>query len=363
VASYLCIERPLRAWRWTPLLSMFVAVGIAFWIQFLKASSKVYAGGPQLIAGFAPLTVRGPLYSVNQKSTSPSGDDKYRNVQFVLPESRPDLTEGIRRRYGKDALDVMVLGDSHSLMFAPQIDDILRTLKLSGTFFCADAIAPDLFRDSYLPNEHFGTLGQIQEYDQARRRILEVKSPKVVVWIQRYDGRRFDEVRASIEFILRRSACVFVQQPPVLNIGDRCTLDVFGYYKNVAGKALSELRIMEKRQTRAQRERFEQELLACFKVDARFTWFETNKELTSLDCRTRWWDGKEKLFYLDDDHLSEYGVQLFRKRLEEAILKALALDLDHPDQSLAVEDSGPKNDAWALGADKVHKTRSSHHAP
>jgi hypothetical protein len=38
----------------------------------------------------------------------------------------------------------------------------------------------------------------------------------------------------------------------------------------------------------------------------------------------RWWDGAGALYYIDDNHLSEFGASLVTARLEAAVRKALA---------------------------------------
>ena len=203
------------------------------------------------------------------------------------------------------------------------IDALLQERRLRGCFFCADAVAPDLFRDKYVANEYFGTGEEIKAYDESRKRIIECLRPKVVIWIQRYDGRKFSEMRSTLEFILSRTTCIFIQQAPVLNIGDRCAADVFGYYRNVQQIALESLRIAENPAIYAKRHEFEEALLKNFGHDSRFEWFETNEDLLSGENRVRWWDGNGKLYYLDDDHLNEYGTELFKSRLAAVLLRVI----------------------------------------
>jgi peptidoglycan/LPS O-acetylase OafA/YrhL len=326
--SFWVVERPLRIWRPTPWAcgAAFGALLIGSALIQAQLVSKIHRSRG-LTAGFAPLEVRGRLYSVNQNNElSVAVREKYKHVNFLLPEKPAPIAQGVIRSYGARGMDVAVMGDSHSLMFAPLIDDILRSNHLNGCFFCADGTAPDLYKDKYDPSAGFGTAAQCKEYDEARRDFLDAQRPKVVVWIQRYDERKFHDLRPSIQYIVDRSVCLFLQQVPVLNIGDRSAIDVFGYFKNVAGRRLDDLNIVEKPLIRAQREEFEHDLLTAFKGSDRLQWFETSKELVAANGRIRWWNGLDRIYYLDDDHLSEYGVQLFRTRLERAIVSLTAAE-------------------------------------
>ena len=109
----------------------------------------------------------------------------------------------------------------------------------------------------------------------------------------------------------------------MLNIGNNPTAETFGYYRNFARTPLSGLNIVEKRSVAGNRKRFEEGIRGAFHTNANFVWFDTSRELTASNNRIRWWDGVSRLYYRDDDHLTEYGAELFRERLEEAIVKVV----------------------------------------
>jgi len=90
--------------------------------------------------------------------------------------------------------------------------------------------------------------------------------------------------------------------------------------------------VAEPRSIGADRHNFETALLSKFGQNKKFVWFPTQTELTAPDGHIKWWDGVSKLYYLDDDHLSEYGVDLFRDRLEKLILEKLNLAADNSPQ-------------------------------
>lgn len=332
-ASYACVEGPSRAWRGTSWAGACAFAGILATLGLMRPNSvSTTYGTADLAAGFAPITVRGPLFGV-QTTWPESAREKFKHLHLLFPDSAPSLDEGVTRAYGTAQIDVLVLGDSHSVMFAPLVDEILRERRLTGRFFCAAGIQPDLFRKKYTSATDIGTADDWRRYDAAQKRIVDTCRPSLVLWIQRYDGRQCAEILRSIEYISQRSTCVFFQQAPVLNIGDVCALDVFGYYRNVAHKPLGQLLISETKRTRLQRDQFEQTLLSAFRGNEGFKWFNTSEELLASDGSVRWWDGVDKLYYIDDDHLSEYGVGLFRARLEELIVSTVATT--HPPTRIA----------------------------
>jgi len=322
--SYAVIERPFRAWKWTPLASAFTMIGM---MGFTSWSGLTQRTGTQLAEGFAPITVAGRLYSVNQNvKLSPAALKKYASVRMLAPEHPNPVDEGVVRPGISNApLGVLVFGDSHSTMFAPMIDQILLKHRISGRFVIANAADVRLFKDRYEDSPNFGSAADVRRYDETRKKLLEVQRPKLTIWIQRYDPFTFQDMESSIQYVMARSTCIFLQQAPVLNTGDYCTIDVFGYLRNVAHKDLTQIRVVEPRSVGVKRRRFEDALLSKYGQNPHLIWFPTEAELTAPDGRVKWWDGVSKLYYLDDDHLSEYGVQLFRDRLEKLILEKLNL--------------------------------------
>jgi hypothetical protein len=132
--------------------------------------------------------------------------------------------------------------------------------------------------------------------------------------VTRYDTGVFADLRETLDAIVANTHLVFVQQPPVLNIGDRGVPGAFAEYRRRLG-SFDALDIHERRQEMASRRRFETELKRHFAGSISFTFFETETEFVTENGRIRWWDGRSRVYYLDDDHLSEAGVDRFAERL------------------------------------------------
>jgi hypothetical protein len=322
ITSYYLLEKPLRVWHGTPVFAGSAFIGLVLSVVFCDfLPARPLLKESSAMVGFAPVTTYGQLYSANPKSElAPSVQEKYKKVQMPLP-----VEKGILRTYGSASIDVLVFGDSHALALANSINNILINKKLTGCFICADAVSPELFRKSYRPIPSFGSSAELEAYDNVRRKFLEQQKPKLVIWIQRYISKAsmkgsFD----SIKLILAQSKCLFIQQVPILNIGDVCTVDAFEHYCNFMNIPPKDLNICEKNTDHQLRLQLETSLLSHFDGNKGFLWFDTNKFFVNKMGRIKWWDGINKLYYVDDDHLSDDGAGLLQEELQNIIVETLS---------------------------------------
>ena len=145
----------------------------------------------------------------------------------------------------------------------------------------------------------------------------------MVIWASRYDAAQFEDYVASLELVLKESRCIFVQQPPVLNFGlGLSTVDWLGIY-NHRGFNVSQLNVVEKNSFLLKRNSFESKLLTMFGRSERFTFLPTEDVFSLPEGRVRWWDGGSRIYYIDLDHLSAFGVDLLKEKLGAAINAAL----------------------------------------
>lgn len=317
-ASYRWVESPLRLYQFTPVLSFAVAMLLLLGMGGLKQKHLMGRFESVDTSLFAPITDRGPLYQPSKKGVT----YKSRHVRTIVRESSDQGNVGTTRKYGGGSLDVMVVGDSHALRMAFIVDEWLRTRNLTGKFFCDDNLKPS-FLDMELGNNTRWSPDQ-EDLVVAARKAFDFEHPKLVVWVSRNDRRKYEDFAPALRRILETTPCIFVQQPPVLNIGDGlCTIDQFGYYKIKLGLDLNKLNIVEKRSVTLKRKSFDMGLLAEFGANNRFIYVETTTAFLQPDGKIRWWDGVSKINYIDDDHLSEYGAELLKPRLLLALDQAI----------------------------------------
>lgn len=124
--------------------------------------------------------------------------------------------------------------------------------------------------------------------------------------------------------MLRHTRLIVVQQPPRLDMPDLCTVDYFAFLRDRKGVSLPELVVRASIPAKESCAQFEDRLLTCFGGDPNFVFVRTDDLFARPDGSVRWWDGSGALYYIDNNHLSEFGALLVAPRVEVAIRKALA---------------------------------------
>jgi peptidoglycan/LPS O-acetylase OafA/YrhL len=323
LGSYYAVERPLRKWRHTPWLSLGIGLlllGAALWFRLPPPVADT--GSEFKSVEFAPMVIRGHRFTLNPAMVnSATFRAKYSKVKFEISEQAPSFETGVLRMGASTNLDMVMFGNSHAMVVASAVDRILASNRLSGAFFIADGVSPRLDREPKR-DEPGLFAAELERYDRARLDVL-ARRPSVCVLAMRYDWDGFEDIRATLDQIVAHSHLVFVQQPPCLNIGDKCTVEAFDDYGRRLG-SFAPLNIRERRQSARGRHAFEEKLRAHFAGNPRFHFLETEAEFLEPSGRIRWWDGQGTLWYLDDDHLSEEGVERFRPRLETLVVELCA---------------------------------------
>jgi len=131
---------------------------------------------------------------------------------------------GIIKRYGNDKPEVVVLGDSHALMWARLLDEISKELKVSISFYAADG-TPTFFDIPPLRGQKkplFFSLDEKLVFDEMRMHYLKEWRPKVVIISARWSVQNFHQAKKVIEFIGDLgSSVLLVEDPPELFFGDK----------------------------------------------------------------------------------------------------------------------------------------------
>ena len=240
---------------------------------------------------------------------SPEVKMKYRYLTFEASEFRTpgELLSGGDKSASRKML---VWGDSHAMVMAPLLDDIAKELSLKAEFRIKDG------GDSRLILPPAGDDLAMAAYRSLRAR------PDCCVFVLRYDIRDFSDYEATFAEILKYTKLVIIQQPPVLDMPDVCTVNYFAYLRDRKGKALGEFVLREPSRAAQARKEFERQLLSRFGTVVGFHFLRWDGAIMAKNGSVDWWDGRDALFYIDDDHLSEFGVQkaepLVRKAIREA---------------------------------------------
>jgi len=345
VASYHLIEKPMRAWGPAVWLAAASAPALFLGVQMLGKTE----GRPVLLAsavssaetadewvgGFRGMTVRGPLYSSNPREIGGHGE-RFSAIKFHPRPSGSDIDMVPRSGLPGARHRVLVWGDSHAMMLAPVTDEILLRADCSSEFHVMDATDPAVWRARrfgkhpafqllrrHLRDDRIATSDELDRFELVGLDLLR-RRPSACIFILRYDHRRFEELEPSFREMLRHTRLIVVQQPPRLDMPDLCTVDYFAFLRDRKGVSLPELVVRASIPAKESCAQFEDRLLTCFGGDPNFVFVRTDDLFARPDGSVRWWDGAGALYYIDNNHLSEFGALLVAPRVEVAIRKALA---------------------------------------
>lgn len=336
IASYRWIEQPLRrsGLAWMILLFsgvLYAAAGLAtasFGRQQLSASrDPASMQADESVGGFRGMTCRGGLYASNTASAS---GGKYAAIKFsVKPVPRPIdfVTIGGDQSSHRTLL---VWGDSHACMLADLANSLALKLRYKATYHILDGGDPtptvilpetgkwikDKFREHLTESEE-----EINRFNELGRRLVRER-PDALLFVCRYDGRSFDRMRPFFEEAARHTRLFVLQQPPVMDIADICTVDFFCFQRDREGKRLDRLRVSESLPAKTGKADFETRFLAHFSSDKNVVFIRTQDLLRNPDGSVKWWDGNGALYYIDTNHLSPFGAELLGPRIAEALLSS-----------------------------------------
>ncbi len=243
--------------------------------------------------------------------------------------SRPALAEpwkvGIRHDYGNtDSLDILVLGDSHGLMWAPAIDAVAKELGLSVLYMTADG-TPVFFDPATLATDRqaqFFTPQQFAEFNASRLDVIAQHKPRLVVVGAAWANYAAEDAAPLLRFIQEQgSRVVLLGDPPIYQIGDKNApqfMAFFGLKPDDHGQTWSN-RIQHDSLAKGQdltRELVEPCAPDCIAVPTADLYLD--KTGRNLRIASHGYPN-----YIDDDHLSTAGAMLAKDRIRDALEEAL----------------------------------------
>ena len=338
VASYFWIEQPLR--RTGSVTMIFLSLGLTYVFASLAAG---YFGRPQLFAsrnpasvqaddqvgGFRGMTCRGGLYSSNtaiayaeEVTAKKFGALKFVSKQQVRPIDHVTVGGELSARK-----TILLWGDSHACVLASEVDAQARKLGYRVIYHILDGGNPapnfglpetgkwlkDMFR-----NQVSESTDEINRFNALGRRLMEEK-PDALLFVGRYDRRSFESMRPFLEEASRHTKLFVVQQPPVLDMPDVCTVDYFAFQRDLYGKPLDSLRVGESLSAKAGKDNFEAKFTEHFAGKKNVIFLRTQDLLKSPDGSVKWWDNHGALYYVDTNHLSPFGAELVGPRIAEVL--------------------------------------------
>ena len=261
-----------------------------------------------------------------------SKSTRYRGVQTPpLPDRPADAwrTGGVIRRHGGGDPTVVVLGSSHALMYASMIDSLCAELGLSVAFLCLDGGASPFFENRAGLN--FDSDSLAAQFDQARLGWIQTWKPEILFVLDRWSLRASNapDFDGKLREFLHRVAPfsrnqIFAAETPALGgIRDNNLLELIRW----ESRRSSEPVVFKADRQQSMRDQFAQVLERATPDFEGLRVLRPDLQLLMPQNRVHHLASR-KLLYIDDNHLSNEGAELFRPLFRKAITDAIQRSRD-----------------------------------
>ena len=321
VASYYFIEKPTR---WRPVALPYIV--LAFFACVSMASYLKLREGSYDVSAYDKVTWIGHRYDVTpvQKPWSETMQRRMMGIEIV-PRPRTDHNAlkhgGIIMQYGDEIPNVMLLGDSHALMWSPIIDEISRELNITTSFYGMDGRFPFIHSYTDLGKDELEAETLQKQYDRSRIKFIRKWKPLIILAVRwSWSWRHDEQAQQLIEFIEENDAeILLIQQPPELYFGDKNTPQYLSF-NGIKPQGAKDVFIRT-----GNDEEYAKGDAAVKKLSTRYAHCHSvgisNLFLNEFG-QVKVLSGKQVL-YIDDDHLSLDGSSLAKERLKGAIAQSL----------------------------------------
>lgn len=273
------------------------------------------------ISAYNTVEWKGSSYNVAPNSAWPESVRKRmagvkNNSEVTIPQNAY-MSGGIQKLYGASIPEIVLLGDSHGLMWGGVLDESAKKLGKSIAFLAADATSPfmEIPPVKGIVDGVYFDVAQRLDFDNSRLKVLAAWKPKIVVVAARWSGYELQKTKALIEYLgTVGSHVLIVEQPPELYFGDKNAPQFLSYlglvpidgvkqYVNTSTSPDYDRGLSLVRQIVSSCD-------YCSLVLVSDLFRDGDKALV-LDSHD--------VLYIDDDHLSQAGAQRVQGRIIEAL--------------------------------------------
>jgi len=324
-AAYAMVEQPLRQ-RGPGRSRRIATIAAGYCTVALVSLLAIFRDAvPDPTHRFDTPSFYGLLYSAG-KTDDPrrvTKSSRYRDVYFPpQPPGSDDAwrSGGIIHLYGGGSPKVVVMGDSHALMYSRLVDTICKEMGLSVAFLGVDR-TPVFFTARV--NPLFPSRREAREFDEARMQWLKQWHPDAVFIIDSWDREEPKLFAEKLQPFLRDVSplarrIIFVAQVPVAKWGEKFNLREFMIWRMRPGHDFPRLDADPKEPVRKQ-DVAEAEALTAVFPNVRV--LRADLPFYREDGSIRWASGRS-FFYADDDHLTDVGAEQNRALFTSAIIEA-----------------------------------------
>lgn len=324
ILAYHFVEQPMRKVvagnhkRLLAILLMFVlasVICVAGKIGYRKIDPNGHFYSPAWNAD---------LYNSGRCDTGKFSNPNFYDVKFpdkVLPQENTWENEGLVFRYGGSRPHIVVFGSSHALMFGQVIHDICQKHNLSVAFLCMSH-GQHPFLDT-TPCHNFPTQKEATAFDEKRRELLKKWQPDLLLLMDRWDFREPEEHARRMEQLLMevtrlsKQVCI-VNQIPVLDVS-RDNLRAMTAWSIDTELGAPRFYPDSKEERRHAIHSFNHNLISRF---PNVKCINPGSQLYQTDGSVKYYDHKT-FYYINEDHLSQEGAEIFTSVLENAIVESV----------------------------------------
>jgi len=326
VLSYHFIETPTRKNKKTiPYILFALLVGVAF-SYTLKVSDLSESTLYNKTEWDGNLYKVNPVTPVNEQFETIS--KRTRGRMRGLSISQNDNIDanaysngGIQKLYGTRTPEIMVLGDSHALMWSRVLDEAAKELNASISFYAADGTTPFFNIPTTKKAKGIWLFNAEEKYifDNARLMFLMKWKPKIVVISTIWSSKDMQKVTDLIQYIGGiGSKILLIEQPPKLFFGNKNAPLYLSYL------GLTPSNNLKQYVHHINNSKYQEGLQLVKKISEKYNYCQTipTSDLF-LNNNKIWIIDSYDVLYIDDDHLSYAGALKAKKRIISALREHL----------------------------------------
>lgn len=232
IFSYHFIEKPARQSKKTvPFVLTALVLGVIYSYTMTSSNSV------EDTSMFNITSWDGELYNSRPSASTTANSERKKQGILMSRNKNRNLNAykegGVLKLYGKDSAEIVLLGDSHALMWASTLDQIAKQLHKSIDVYAADG-TPTFFsipvKDSHRTT--FFSAEQKRDFDEARLKYLKRWKPEIVVIAQSWSNLESIESTRDLIKLLGEigSKVLLIDQPPELFFGNKNASQFISYF-------------------------------------------------------------------------------------------------------------------------------------
>ncbi|MFA7156732.1 MAG: acyltransferase family protein [Bacilli bacterium] len=323
IISYYVIERYTRR-----NLKLVPGIFVVLFLGVACAYNLSNSNYTEDISCFAETVWRGDLYNVAPKQHNSGfvpkrmrGITFWKNDHFVKDVYAHG---GIKKIYGSKFPEIVVLGDSHGLMWSGVLDEIAKRIRTSISFYAADGTS--VFFDipiKKMNGNNFFTVDQKYKFDKSRIAYLSMWKPKVVIIAAKWSNiKDIQETKDLIEYIGNFGSQIYlIEQPPELFFGDKNAPQYLSFLGIVpSGESQKYVKALSNPAYENGRElirKISKKYHYCDMIPIADL-FLNNGQVLVID--------NKNCLYIDDDHLSTNGSMMAFDRICEFLKRRFEIE-------------------------------------